>query len=96
MRFVKADHEKMRELIQKGYAVKEIAQICEVVPQTVMAERLRMHREIGEGLDEGKIWALAWGGWTIDRIAWECHCTPRTVLKVLERKMKGFPRRGKR
>jgi transposase len=93
------DYNKIKEMLISGMSSAEIAKEEHCSKSSI--ERLR--REFREAdllpdlapigtettIDEGKVWALAWGRWSIDRIADECRCTTSEVLRILRERLHG-------
>lgn len=93
------DYGKITEMIRSGMSCAEIAReegcsksSIERLRRELMKDDPTYNMDSGgneKEIDEGKVWALAWGHWSIDSIAAECRCTTGEVLRILRERLHG-------
>lgn len=93
MRQKEVNDEEVKLRLLNGYPVKQIARDLHCSQSTIWRVRSTLKDEHGEvprvaTMDEGKIWALAYGRWSMEAITHECRCTPEDVHRVVRDRMR--------
>lgn len=99
MRLKEVDDEEVKLRLLNGYPVKQIARDLHCSQSTIWRVRNTLKDENGNvptvsTIDEGKIWALSYAGWTMEDITRDCRCTPEDVKRVVRERMQRFYGQG--
>lgn len=88
------DRRKILDLYAKGTSCRTIAERMNYAESTVRREitAWRKYNCKPAEIDEGKVFALAYGGWTIRDIAGECRCTEAQAQAIIRERIKTWAR----
>lgn len=87
------DHDQIIRLHAEGLKDKEVAERigCSISSVSNILSRWRKAQRMKAGqfdtVDEGKIWALAFGGWTLTSIAEEVGCPVEQAAEVIRKRL---------